>query len=702
MPDQGYNVTLSAGADAAPVTLEASGGSGSVSLAGDAGDGGVSAENAEAWAVGKRGGVAVDSGDDTYENNAKWYAQEMARILNNVRVINYVVCETAGNVRDKVVTVDNYVLEVGAWVCVRFMNNNTVLSCKLNVSNTGARWIKYNNRTLGKGDINTRQTYLFIFDGTDYQLVGMTEIGRASGKLIGYKSVAFGDDVEASGSFTASFGNQTRARDDGTMAVGVLNHDRRGDVWNKTSTYASGAIVCLDGEYEVSDGEYEDIDGTQYFEAKSAVPAGACPLVNGSLNSTYWKRIPGLVFTVGNGNPYEEGFDDDSTPDWNRRNAFGVDTSGNGYFDGDVYVNSDAKSTSGTKLISEAALNALRGANSGLAALDESGKVPAAQLPSFVDDVLEYASLSAFPATGESGKIYVAQDTGKVYRWASTQYTIISDYVHPSYTARTGKPTGNQTPGFGGTFTVSQVESDTTGHVSGMTDRTVTIPNSVATTSTAGLMSAEDKAYLEGLVDDTAGDGDEDLTWSADKLMDECFRLDTGAITSLPKIISDARITEECWIEDFTPDANVDLGWVTQDGKLILYGSLPTGTTLASQKLTIHRVHGMTNDAVTISLRQQNSTNENGNYLVAEARNLTPGTQYSYRLYSLSGATATQVYAVGTVVRNPSHNMWFQQVPRGLTDDTDYYCTIAVSSAPSVVLATSNTVTFEAAEMGGG
>lgn len=54
------------------------------------------------------------------------------------------------------------------------------------------------------------------------------------------------------------------------------------------------------------------------------------------------------------------------------------------------------------------------------------GKVPAAQLPSYVDDVLEYDTMSAFPATGESGKIYVAKDTNLTYRWSGTQYVEIS------------------------------------------------------------------------------------------------------------------------------------------------------------------------------------------------------------------------------------------------------------------------------------
>lgn len=74
-----------------------------------------------------------------------------------------------------------------------------------------------------------------------------------------------------------------------------------------------------------------------------------------------------------------------------------------------------------------------------------------------------------------------------------------NNYTHPTYTARTGKPTANQTPGFGDTVTITQVVSDTTGHVSNMTDRTIKIPNAVATQESAGLMSAEDKIRLDGV-----------------------------------------------------------------------------------------------------------------------------------------------------------------------------------------------------------
>lgn len=68
----------------------------------------------------------------------------------------------------------------------------------------------------------------------------------------------------------------------------------------------------------------------------------------------------------------------------------------------------------------------LKGAANGLAELDANGKVPSTQLPSYVDDVLEYSAKSSFPATGETGKIYVDTTTNLTYRWSGSAYVEIS------------------------------------------------------------------------------------------------------------------------------------------------------------------------------------------------------------------------------------------------------------------------------------
>lgn len=78
-----------------------------------------------------------------------------------------------------------------------------------------------------------------------------------------------------------------------------------------------------------------------------------------------------------------------------------------------------------------------KGAANGVAELDSTGKVPSTQLPSYVDDVLEYDSQSDFPETGESGKIYMAKDTNKTYRWGGTSYVEIAGGVALGETAQT-------------------------------------------------------------------------------------------------------------------------------------------------------------------------------------------------------------------------------------------------------------------------
>ena len=65
------------------------------------------------------------------------------------------------------------------------------------------------------------------------------------------------------------------------------------------------------------------------------------------------------------------------------------------------------------------------------------GKVPASQLPAYVDDVLEFANLSSFPATGESGKIYIALDTNLTYRWGGSSYVVMSSSLALGETSST-------------------------------------------------------------------------------------------------------------------------------------------------------------------------------------------------------------------------------------------------------------------------
>ena len=88
-----------------------------------------------------------------------------------------------------------------------------------------------------------------------------------------------------------------------------------------------------------------------------------------------------------------------------------------------------------------------KGQVNGYASLDGTGKVPASQLPSFVDDVLEYADVASFPATGVTGTIYVALDTNLTYRWSGSVYVKLNDVDLTNYFNKTSETTDNITEG---------------------------------------------------------------------------------------------------------------------------------------------------------------------------------------------------------------------------------------------------------------
>lgn len=159
-----------------------------------------------------------------------------------------------------------------------------------------------------------------------------------------------------------------------------------------------------------------------------------------------------------------------------------------------------------------------KGQPGGLAELDSTGKVPAAQLPSYVDDVLEYSTKAQFPQTGETGKIYVAKDTNLTYRWTGTQYLEISQSLalgetpSTAYPGDKGKANRDALNSMPTKLTSYLTPTTSTGELvkinykyaakdglnyGPLQDDNIDIPS--ATTTNAGAMSAIDKGRLDDL-----------------------------------------------------------------------------------------------------------------------------------------------------------------------------------------------------------
>lgn len=193
------------------------------------------------------------------------------------------------------------------------------------------------------------------------------------------------------------------------------------------------------------------------------------------------------------------------------------------------------------------------GKANGVASLDSTGHVPSSQLPSYVDDVLEFEKLASFPKTGEGGKIYVALDTNLTYRWSGTAYIEISKSLAvgtvagTAYDGAKGAALESKVNTMNGTLNTVKTATETNTKVlsslpgdalkkiaddmgyfyawtkdvesitcevgttsklieigvpilafNGTADReTITIPN--ATTTSPGIMSKEDKVVLDNL-----------------------------------------------------------------------------------------------------------------------------------------------------------------------------------------------------------
>ena len=273
-----------------------------------------------------------------------------------------------------------------------------------------------------------------------------------------------------------------------------------------------------------------------------------------------------------------------------------------------VYGLGSAAYTASTDYIA----STLKGANNGVAELDSTGKVPSSQLPSFVDDVLEYDSLSDFPLTGEEGKIYVAKDTNKTYRWSGSAYVEISPSlalgetsstayrgdrgkIAYNHSQATGNPHGTTKADLGlgsvvnldqskaiysitrssKTFTATALDGSTFSFT--QQDNNTTYSN--ATTAAAGLMSKDDKSKLDGIASGAEVNQNAfsnvkvgSTTVAADSKTDTLQLVAGGAVTLTPDATND-KITISSTDTKYTAST-------------ISVGSASTGTAIPADDIT--------------------------------------------------------------------------------------------------------------------
>lgn len=186
-------------------------------------------------------------------------------------------------------------------------------------------------------------------------------------------------------------------------------------------TTARSISLTGDGSWSVVFDGSDDVSGT--FTLPNIVVAGEYPI---NLVDSKGRTISGRLIGISDvpalpGSKLYTDISVNTTGNAATATKFQTSRSINGVtFDGTSDITINAEDSTQRIASSE------KGVANGVATLDSNGLVPSNQLPSFVDDVLEYPNLASFPGVGLQGKIYVALDTEGIYRWSGSVYIEIS------------------------------------------------------------------------------------------------------------------------------------------------------------------------------------------------------------------------------------------------------------------------------------
>lgn len=288
------------------------------------------------------------------------------------RIAGYAV--TAGSTSAYTASITGAALNKGTLICVRFHAANAA-NATLNLNSLGAKPIYYKGAAVPAGRAPVNSVVLLVYD---------TEMvsGGAWHMVYSYDS-------------NTTYSKATASSD------GLLSKEdfaKLAEVTLEEMEYLSG----------VTGGIQEQLDGKAASSHGNHVPAVETANARRFLrNDNTWQTLPASSTSATGIVQLNDNINSTSVTQAATANAVkkAYDKGNHSH----PYISTSQKGTAG-----------------GVAELDDSGKVPSDQLPSYVDDVLEYEDVEAFPETGESGKIYVDTTTNKTYRWGGSSYVEIS------------------------------------------------------------------------------------------------------------------------------------------------------------------------------------------------------------------------------------------------------------------------------------
>lgn len=403
------------------------------------------------------------------------------KIARNMPSVYYGTCSSVASATEKIITISsdqNFILKAGAFIGVRFTNSNTASNITLNVNSTGAKNIWYNNAIYTGNETSVtgyaNRVIFYMYDGTNwcvdaslsYDPASVIPLMDGEATVGTSKKYARQDHVHPSDTsrvpITRTINGKALSSNVTLSASDVNALPSDTEIPTKTSDLINDSDFAVDTNYVHTDNNYTTTEknklngiaagaevnqnafskvtiGTTTIEADSKTDA--LTLAAGS-NITLTPDTTNDKITI---SATDTTYTPASTAPGKVASASAVGTSTNyarqdhthgidlatGDNNGQVKIAGTNVSVKGLGTAAYTASGAylasdLKGAANGVAQLDANGLVPSFQLPSYVDDVLEYINKASFPTTGQTGKIYVDKATNLTYRWSGSAYVQIS------------------------------------------------------------------------------------------------------------------------------------------------------------------------------------------------------------------------------------------------------------------------------------
>ena len=431
--------------------------------------------------------------------------------------IAYGTCSTAAATAAKVVTISgntNWKLASGSTITVLFNATNTAENPTLNVNGTGAKNIFYDSTQITTSSLGYAGTanrpMTFMYDGTQYRFIGWgydsnttyTNVKLGHGYATCSTAAATTAKVASLSSYTLTTGGIVAVRFTYDVpASATLNINSKGakNIYYRGAAITAGIIKAGDVATFIYSSQYhliaidrwqEDIENS--ITGLSASGKTITYTKGDGTTGTITTQDTVYTHPTTSGNKHiPSGGSSGQILRWSADGTAVWGADNDTVYTHPTYTARTGKPTAnqtpafgGTATVSQITS-------------DATGHVTAATdrtitIPSTLSNGTGTAGLIKTTSTVTSNSGYTACPviSGVPY-YKDTNVA----YTHPSYTAQTGVPTANQTPGFGGTFTVNQVNSDATGHVTAVTSRTVTIPSTAASASAAGLVNTGTQTF---------------------------------------------------------------------------------------------------------------------------------------------------------------------------------------------------------------